>query len=265
MVRLLMGIVLVLAVVARADESLHLETALREKRITVTASGNGRDTLHLQVSAPVRVRVEIPAGTQFRAENGDTQLTLRKVAIEPGPASPVDAIIPAAATSLTNSFHERPVTFAGPTDPKLEKLLELFGHQNDLPRATAQLAIFIALADIRWPNWIEWMKPVWSREKSAKDHPTPAEVAQAVDGIAFARLAFRDEKFAILADDGFKRLALRNPWARGKAMALYGMSVEDAITGDASLPVDLGKLLHTSPNDNCPICRQRNKSPAEIP
>jgi hypothetical protein len=48
-------------------------------------------------------------------------------------------------------------------------------------------------------------------------------------------------------------------------MALYGMTVEDAITGDSSLPVDLGKLLHTSPNDNCPICRQRNKGPAEIP
>ena len=66
---------------------------------------------------------------------------------------------------------------------------------------------------------------------------------------------------ALLADEALKRLALRNPWARGKAMALYGMTVDNALTGDPALPPDLNQLLHTAPNDNCPICRQRQKVP----
>jgi len=98
---------------------------------------------------------------------------------------------------------------------------------------------------------------VWSTENPPKQHPTPAEIAQAVDAAAYVRLTEPDKKPALLADDNFKRLALRNPWARAKAMALYGLSVDDALTGDPGLPPDLGKLLHTAPNDNCPICRQR--------
>jgi len=266
MVRLFVTAALAFATILRADEQpLPLTTALQEKRITLSASGNGRDTLHLQLTAPAKLRIEIPAGAQFRSEQGGTQVTLRSVVVEPGAGGDVDAIIPAAALSSANTLAEREVRFTGVADPKLGKLVELFSQQNDLPRPTAQLALFILLEDFTWPQWKKWLEVAWSREKPAKPHPTPAEIAQAVDAIAFARLASPTAKFAILADDDLKRLALRNPWARGKAMALYGMTVEDAITGDSSLPVDLGKLLHMSPNDNCPICRQRNKGPAEIP
>jgi hypothetical protein len=266
MVRYLVVAVLALSTVLRADEAISLGAALEQKRIGLTATGNGRDTLHLQITAPAKVSLTIPAGAQFRSDTGETQISLRSLTVSPGAGAEVDAILPAAALSSRNAASDRAVNFAGSADPKLAKLLELFGQQNDLPRPTAQLAIFVVLEDLPWPAWKKWLEPVWSAEKPpAKSHPTPAEVAQAVDAIAFARLTFPDRKFAILADDELKRLALRNPWARGKAMALYGLSVEDAITGDSSLPVDLGKLLHTSPNDNCPICRQRNKGPIEIP
>jgi hypothetical protein len=193
------------------------------------------------------------------------QIVLRELTIEPAAGADVDAILPAAALSSRNSAQERRVAFAAPSEPKLAKLLELFGQQNDLPRPTAQLAVFVTLEDVTWADWKKWLEPVWQAEKPEKLHPTPAEVAQAVDAIAFARLASPDRKFAILGDEELKRLAVRNPWARGKAMALYGLTVEDAITGDASLPPDLGKLLHTAPNDNCPICRQRAKGPVDIP
>ena len=265
MLRLLCCALFALAGELRAEESIPFATAQEQKRITLTASGNGRDTLHFQVSAPAKVSVSMPAGAVFTADSGEAQIVLRSLTIAPGPGSEVDAIVPAAALSSRNVGQERSVKYTGTADPKLAKLLELFGSQNDLPRPTAQLAVFITLEDITWPDWKKWMEQVWRNEKPAKPHPTPAEVAQAVDAVAFARLAAPDRKFAILADEDLKRLVLRNPWARGKAMALYGMTVEDAITGDSSLPPDLGKLLHTSPNDNCPICRQRAKGPAEIP
>ncbi len=265
MLRFLWCAVVVLTAEMPADDSIPFAAAQEQKRIVVTASGNGRDTLHFQVNAPAKVSVAIPAKAVFSAASGEAQIVLRDLTIEPGPGSDVDAIVPAAALSSRNVGQERSVTYAGMADPKLIKLIELFGRQNDLPRPTAQLAIFVTLEDLSWTDWKKWMEQAWQKEKPAKAHPTPAEVAQAVDAIAFARLAAPDRKFAILADEDLKRLALRNPWARGKAMALYGMTVEDAITGDSSLPPDLGKLLHTSPNDNCPICRQRAKGPAEIP
>ena len=265
MLRFLCCAFLVLTAGLRGEEPIAFATALDEKRITVIASGNGRDTLHFQVTAPAKVSVTAPAGAIFTAASGEAQIVLRSFTVEPGPGSDVDAIVPAAALSSRNAGQERSVAYSGTADPKLAKLLELFGQQNDLPRPTAQLAVFLTLEDLSWTDWKKWMEQVWQKEKPAKAHPTPAEVAQAVDAIAFVRLASPDRKLAILADEDLKRLALRNPWARGKAMALYGMTVQDAITGDSSLPPDLGKLLHTSPNDNCPICRQRAKGPAEIP
>lgn len=265
MMRRFVAVLLALAPLASAADPISLSSALEKKQVTVEFSGNGRDTIHLQASALEKIKVTVPAGARFIGENGETQITLRSLEIEPGPGSGVDAILPAAALKSTNTPSLRTLTPNPAGEPKLTKLLELFGSQNDLPRPTAQLAIFVSLEDLSWTNWKKWMEPVWTVEKPPKAHPTAAEVAQAVDAIAFAKLAEPDRKFAILADDDFKRLALRNPWARGKAMALYGLSVEDAITGDSSLPVDLGKLLHTSPNDNCPICRQRAKGPADIP
>jgi hypothetical protein len=251
--------------VRAADEPLALTTALEKKRVQLKANGNGRDTITVEISKATAdpLAILIPAGTRFAAEDGEIQVTLRD--LKATVTASAEAILPAAALSSRNTATQRALTVAADAEPRISKLLELFASQNDLPRPTAQLAIFIVLEDLGWAEWKKWMEPVWSLEKQPKPHPTPSEIAQAVDAIAFARLAAPDRKFKILADEHFKRLALRNPWARGKAMALYGLTVEDAITGDTSLPPDLGKLLHTSPNDNCPICRQRQKEPAEIP
>jgi hypothetical protein len=188
-------------------------------------------------------------------------VTLRALKTELPAAAEMDAVLPTAALGTGNSALQRELSLSAEGEPRLAKLIALFDKQNDLPRPTAQLAVFITLDDIRWPAWRKWLEPAWAAEKPPKPHPTPAEVAQAVDAVAFAKLAAPEKSPAFLADDDFKRLALRNPWARGKAMVLYGMTVEDAITGEPSLPPDLGKLLHTAPNDNCPICRQRGKVP----
>jgi len=268
MLRILVLLSIALATFVRAGDEplpLPLTSALEQKRVQLKANGNGRDTITLEISKTTAeaLSIVIPAGTRFTAENGEIQITLRD--LKTTVTSSAEAILPAAAFSSRNTSTQRALTVATGTEPRIAKLLELFASQNDLPRPTAQLAIFIALEDLGWTEWKKWMEPVWSVEKQPKPHPTPSEVAQAVDAIAFARLAALDRTFKILADEDFKRLALRNPWARGKAMALYGLTVEDAITGDTSLPPDLGKLLHTAPNDNCPICRLRQKQPAEIP
>jgi hypothetical protein len=141
--------------------------------------------------------------------------------------------------------------------------LKLFENQNDLPRSTAQLAVFTMCEDIQWPAWRAWAAEVTGRP--APDVPTPGEVAQAVDALAFVHLAAPASKPALLASEDLKRLALRHPQARAKAMALYGLTVENALTGDPGLPPNLSQLLHTSTNDNCPTCRLRQRMEAEQP
>jgi hypothetical protein len=249
------------------DPALSLADALEQKRVALEATGNGRDTITIKLTAAANTvtTVAIPAGTRFASDRGEAQISLGKLEAKVAPNSETEAILPAAALSTKNSASQRAVKLAPLDEPRLAALIAFFAHQPDLPRPTGQLAVFILLEDITWPNWKQWLGPNWEAEKPRKPHPTPAEIAQAVDAIAFARLAAPNQKFAILADEDLKRLAVRNPWARGKAMAIYGLTVEDAITGDPSLPPDLGKLLHTSPNDNCPICRQRAKPPTEIP
>ena len=248
------------AATARAEEAaLPISEALAKHLVRADFMGNGREsaTLHLANTGTAALKLRIPVGTLLVAENGEKQISLRTLTADVEGKGEADAILPTAALSSKNTPAQRTLTMAPTADPRVAKLLEFFDKQNDLPRPTAQLAIFISLEDLAWPAWQQWLAPVWSAEKPTKQHPTPAEIAQAVDAAAFIRLTEPEKKPALLADENFKRLALRNPWARPKAMALYGLTVDDAVTGDPSLPPDLGKLLHTSPNDNCPICRQR--------
>jgi hypothetical protein len=83
---------------------------------------------------------------------------------------------------------------------------------------------------------------------------TPAEIVQAVDALGILRTIAPARSFTLAKDPELKLRALRNPWCRAKAMQLYGLAVPEL--GPAQAP-DLGQLLHTKANDNCPVCRLR--------
>jgi hypothetical protein len=253
-------IVLALSLAAFAD-SLPLQKAVAEKRIDATISGNGRDSASVHLKNPdatAAVTVAISAGTVFVAENGERQVVLRDLEAKLDAGGEADAVLPSAALSSKNAGTQRALKLSPDGEPRIANLLPLFAKQNDLPRPTAQLAVFVAVEDMKWDAWTQWLASTRPPGKE-KQGATPAEVAQAVDGLAFVKLSNPAKPPALLADETLKRLALRNPWARGKAMALYGMSVENTLTGDPAQPPDLNQLLHTTPNDNCPICRQRQK------
>lgn len=266
MSRLLTFLFALLALPALAGDA-PFTAAITQNKLSAEFTGNGRDTATLKLAnlTKEKLPVVVPAGLVLAGENGERQVLLRTLTMELAASEETDAILPTAALSSKNSDTQRALKPAADPEPRLEKLIAFFEKQNDLPRPTAQLAVFIMLEDLKFADWQKWLAPTWAHEKPPKQHPTPAEIAQAVDALAFAKLAAPERKPALLADDDLKRLALRNPWARAKAMALYGLTVDDAITGDPSLPPDLGKLLHTAPNDNCPICRQRAKMQPEIP
>ena len=241
-------------------DPVPLAKALTENRVTARMTGNGRDSISLRLgnTADGPLSVRIAAGSVFIADNGDRQIVLRELDAKLDANGESDAVLPAAALSPRNTAAERSVKFSPDGEPLLAGLLPLFAKQNDLPRPTAQLAVFVALEDIKWEAWTQWL--VSTRPQGKEAQPvSPAEVAQAIDSLGLVRLSNPPKPPALLTDEALKRLALRNPWARAKAMALYGMTVDNALTGDPALPPDLNQLLHTSPNDNCPICRQRQK------
>jgi hypothetical protein len=250
---------------AALAQAIPLAQAVVEGKVRADIAGNGCETATLKLAnmGDVPLTVSIAAGTVLDAKSGERQMSLRafETKLEAGAAA--DAVLPTAALAAKNAMADRALTLSARVEPRLAPLVKLFENQNDLPRATAQLAVFIMLEDIQWPAWRVWSAA--AAGKPVPDSPTPAEVAQAVDAVALVRLAAPDRKPALLASEELKRLALRNPWARAKAMALYGLTVEDALTGDPGLPPDLKQLLHTSPNDNCPVCRLRQRMEPDMP
>lgn len=243
-------------------DALPLAKALE----TATISGNGRDSASLRLTNPTAqpITIFIRAGSIFTSETGERQIVLRDLEAKLEAKGEADAVLPMAALSSKNEGTQRTLKLAAGPDPRLAALLALFAKQNDLPRTTAQLAVFVTLEDMTWEAWTQWLAATRPPDK-AKQAITPAEVAQAVDGLAFVKLSNPPKPPAMLADESLKRLALRNPWARGKAMVLYGLSVDNALSGDPALPPDLNQLLHTAANDNCPICRQREKMKPDLP
>lgn len=250
---------------ASLAEPTPLAKAFAEGKVRADFSGNGCDSATLKL---VNTGVEsqtllLPAGSLLEAKTGERQVTLRALEVKIGAGESAEASLPTAAMAAKNVKSDRTLTLSAEAEPRLAPLVKLLASQNDLPRATAQLAVFIVLEDIQWPAWRAWSAS--ASGKPSTDTPTPAEVAQAVDSLGLVRLAMPHKTPALLASEDLKRLALRHPQARGKAGALYGLTVENAVTGEPALPPDLRQLLHMSANDNCPICRLRQQSDANMP
>lgn len=250
---------------ASLAEPTPLAKAFAEGKVRADFSGNGCDsaTLKLANTGAEPQTLLLPAGSLLVAKTGERQVTLRAFEVKLDAGASAEASLPTAALATKNVKSDRPLTLSAGAEPRLAPLVKLFASHNDLPRATAQLAVFIVLEDIRWPAWRAWSAS--ASGKAATDAPTPAEVAQAVDALGIVRLAMPDKKPALLVSEELKRLALRNPQARGKAGALYGLTVENSVTGEPALAPDLRQLLHMSANDNCPTCRLRQQSDANLP
>jgi hypothetical protein len=250
---------------AAIAQAIPLAQAMADGKARARIAGNGRDSATLKITntGADALTVSLAAGTLLDAKDGGRQVTLRTFETKLDAGASADAVLPTAALATKNAKSDRTLTLSATAEPRLAPLVKLFENQNDLPRATAQLAVFILIEDIQWPAWRTWSTA--SSGKPVPDSPTPAEVAQAVDALALVRLAAPDRKPAMLASEDLKRLALRNSAARVKAMALYGLTVDNALTGDPGVPPDLRQLLHTSPNDNCPICRMRQKMEPDMP
>ena len=260
------ALALLASALAALAEALPLAEAIQTGRVKVQMTGNGRDSASIRLTNTTSeaVTVVLAASAVLSGENGECQVLLRTLEANLDASGESDAVLPTAALSSKNSATQRRLAIHPGGEPGLARLLPLFAKQNDLPRPTAQLAVFITLEDMSWESWTRWLASTRPPGKE-KQPVSPAEVAQAVDALAFVKLSNPVKPPALLSDEGLKRLALRNPWARSKAMTLYGMAVDNALTGDPALPTDLNQLLHTTPNDNCPICRQRQKMQPDFP
>ena len=217
-------------------------------------SGNGRDQLSLTIhnASAAPFVVAIPAGfiATGRAD-GDKMTVLRAASATVPAQGSVEVALPAAALSSKSACAAQPFAPAATTEPRLAGLLKFLANQPDAPKATAQLAILSLLEDITFPQWMQFLATP-AASTPAEPHPTPNEVTQAIDVLGILRAVAPKQTFALAADPELKVRALRNPWCRAKAMQLYGLDL-----GDGAAPPDLGQLLHTKPDDNCPICRQR--------
>jgi hypothetical protein len=260
--RYLCSAVLALAVglaAARAEPTVPLSAVIAGGSLTLEAAGNGRDelTLTLRNRSATAIGAAIPAGLIAAGAKPETRMIVLRAAVASVPAhGTADVALPVAALSSKNVAAAQPFTVTTASEPRLTALLAALADQPDAPRSTAQLAILALLENLSFAQWRQF------RGLTAETPPTPAEVTQAIDALGLLRTVAPQQTFALAQDSDLKARALRNPWCRAKAMAVYGLDF-----GDGAVPPDLRQLLHTQPGDNCPICRQRAlmQKPAEIP
>ena len=234
--------------------ALAFAAALENRELRCEMNGNGRDrltlTIHNASVAPVAVAISaglIAAGSG----SADKMVALRAASATVPPHGSAEVALPAAALSSKSAGAAQAFTATAAIEPRLAGLLKFLADQPDAPKATAQLAILCLLEDITFPQWMQFLATTPAAAPT-EPHPTPNEVTQAIDVLGILRTIAPKKSFALAADPELKLRALRNPWCRAKAMQLYGLDL-----GDGAVPPDLGQLLHTKPNDNCPICRQR--------
>ena len=226
-----------------------LATALEGRKLSFEANGNGRDqlTFTLKNASPTPVTVAIPAGLIATGAAPEDRVVVVREAMATVPAqNALEVSLPVVALSSKSAAKQQPFTLQTASEPRLTPLLKALADQPDAPRPTVQLAVLGLLEDINFAQWRQFSGATGDMQ------PTPAEITQAIDALGLLRVAAPQGTFALGNDTELKLRALRNPWSRAKAVALYGLDPG----GDAVAP-DLRQLLHTQPGDNCPICRQR--------
>ena len=242
--------------VAPARASVTLAEALRDPALQckITGSGHGVVQVAIENRGDAPVTVDQPAGLICAAVAGDTRVvTLRAAQVAVPAKSAAEATIPAAALSTHNEGKMQPFELTKEAEPRLAGLLAWLAKNNDAPRLTAQVAVLCLVENVTFAQWQQFLAP---QRVPPSNAPTPAEIAAAVDALGLLRTLAPERTFALTSDGELRLRALRNPWSRAKAAQLFGIA-DPAGGSILALPPDLGTLLHTKANDNCPICRQR--------
>ncbi len=248
------------AMAVRGAEPTTLRDAFgkRELQCELTSSAPDRMTLAITNSSAEAVSVAIPAGTMAVGAEGTSPLVaLQSATLLIVAGKTAEALLPAAVISSKSPPPGKVLHVSDAIEPRLDPLLKRLAGQQDLPRATAQFAVFCLLEDIKFSEWQKYLAARRGPKASAETHPTADEVALAIDVLGLLREVAPERMFALTSDAELKFRALRNPVCRAKAMQLFGING----TGDASefgLP-NVSQLLHTKPGDNCPICRAREQ------
>jgi hypothetical protein len=255
--RLLLLFAAMLAFALPAGADLTLADALRrtDLQCKITGSGHGAVQIAIENRGETPATIDQPAALICAATAGDDRvITLRSVQFTVNPKATTTVTIPAAALSIRNGGANQTFRATAETEPRLDALLAWLAKNNDAPRITSQLAVLCLLDDVTFGQWQQFLAP---QRVPPSTTPTPAEIVAAVDALGLLRTVAPDRTFALASDGELRLRALRNPWSRAKAAQLFGIA-DPAGDGVVATPPDLGTLLHTKANDNCPICRQRS-------
>ena len=247
MLRALFILLLLACGMAPAGEGVDLRQ-LPALRYSIAAPVPGRIVVSIENPSAKKSLARVERGTVFvGTSDGGKLIALRSAEAAIDAKGAAELSIPAAALASSELNRSQAYRFSSETIPALGAVLDYLQSHDDVPAVTAQALVLGVQEDLSFAKWKEFLSRRGGPEKAAPD-----EVLASIDALGLLRQLAPQRTFALASDPELKLRALRHPVARAKAMQLYGIALPEA-----PLPPDLGTLLHTKANDNCPICRQR--------
>jgi hypothetical protein len=224
--------------------------AKQELNADLRWEGEGQLVFNAKNRTASHITVEFPVGIVVQTDTAARMASIRGASIELSPGTATETVIPAVALSAKSDRTPSRCHASSDPIPALQPLIEYSTAHDDLPRSTAQCTTLILLEDISFKRWLDFRQTA---------RPANDETVTAIDALALANRLRPGGTFAMATDPELRLRALRNPLSRAKAMQIFGMAAPEGVP---ILQID--RLLHTQPGDNCPICRLRAQmAPAE--
>jgi hypothetical protein len=209
-------------------QSIDLQAAIQQGKLTGDFRGNGRETMRaiLTNKTAEKLVVRVPAG-QMLESGSNAVIVVRAGEVEVRPGKAVEVTMQTAATRSANKIFEAPYQLSFGTLPRLDILLAYAQEHSELTVGAIQTAVLALTENLPLSSVAKFTAAGGDLKTHFDTSFFKADTGDILSALLTLRaIGARDGDLALTIDPQLKVEGMIEPAARSAAMRYYGITPE---------------------------------------